>query len=103
MKDWQDFLASTTTSGTIRTLAAPNHFEESFTTSNEIDFSFRPANHLLDNLFRFSYYDYVDRFDKITSGENALSIYPKTPVHKIDLIPDLSTETVSDTTHPGFV
>jgi hypothetical protein len=50
-----------------RILAAPNHFEETFATSNEINFSFRPANVLRDNLFRFEYYDYIDRFDRINS------------------------------------
>lgn len=63
--DWKDFLHIF--NETSRTLAAPNHFEETFIASNEIDFSFRPANFLLDNLFRFEYYDYVDRFDKINS------------------------------------
>lgn len=98
---WQDFLHMD--SEAMRILAAPNHFEETFIASNEIDFSFRPANILLDNLFRFEYYDYVDRFDKIHSGENPSSVYPKTPIHKVDLIPDLSSETVSDTTHTGFI
>jgi hypothetical protein len=86
-----------------RILAAPNHFEETFATSNEINFSFRPANVLRDNLFRFEYYDYIDRFDRINSWENPFSIYPKTSIHKVDLIPDLSSETVFDTVHTGFV
>jgi len=63
----QDFLYTVTDNGSSRILSAPNHFEETFITSGEIDFSFRPANPLSDNLFRFEYYDYVDRFDKINS------------------------------------
>lgn len=98
---WQNFLSLDTDSSRI--LAAPNHFEEVFTASNEIDFSFRPANPLSDNLFRFEYYDYIDRFDKIDSGEQQNAINPRTSIHKIDLIPDLSNETVSDTTQAGFV
>ena len=65
--DSQDFLHTTSEDGTSRILSAPNHFEETFVTSNEIDFSFRPANQAKDNLFRFEYYDYIDRFDKINS------------------------------------
>ncbi len=65
--DSQDFLHTTSEDGTSRILSAPNHFEETFVTSNEIDFSFRPANPAKDNLFRFEYYDYIDRFDKINS------------------------------------
>lgn len=84
-------------------LAAPNHFEETFTTSNEINFSFEPSNSLSDNLMRFEYYDYIDRFDKIHSGENSLSITPETLIHKVDLIPDLSTETTTDTSQTWFV
>lgn len=98
---WQDFLP--TNSETSRVLAAPNHFEETFIASNEIDFSFRPANPLQDNFFRFEYYDYIDRFDKINSGEDPLSVSPKTAIHKVDLIPELQSETVFDTTHTGFV
>lgn len=98
---WQDFLLMN--SETSRILAAPNHFEETFIASNEIDFSFQGANSLHDNFFRFEYYDYIDRFDKITSGENPLSVSPKTATHKVDLIPELQSETVFDTTHVGFV
>lgn len=104
VENWQNFLyMAPDPVGGQRILAAPNHFGETFVTSNEINFSFRPANFLLDNLFRFEYYDYINRFDRITSGENPLAITPTALVHKIDLIPDLSEETVSDTTQVGFV
>lgn len=99
----QDFLYTVTDNGSSRILSAPNHFEETFITSGEIDFSFRPASPFRDNLFRFEYYDYVDRFDKINSGESPLSIDPKTMIHKVDLIPEISSETVLDTAHTGFV
>jgi hypothetical protein len=89
--------------GSPRVLPAPNYFTETFTTSNEINFSFQGANPLTDNLFRLEYYDYIDRFDKINSGETPSSIQPKTTLHKVDLIPDLPNETVFDTTHTGFV
>lgn len=65
VRDWQNFLHMDDNASRI--LSAPNHFEETFVTSNEIDFSFRPADPSSDNLFRFEYYDYVDRFDKIDS------------------------------------
>lgn len=104
VRDWQDFLStSSSDDGTSKILAAPNHFEETFTTSNEIDFSFQPANPLSDNLFRFEYYDYVDRFDRIRSGENPLAISPNTATHKVDLIPELPNETVFDSATTGFV
>lgn len=67
VSDWQNFLHMTSDGTTSKILAAPNHFEETFIASNEINFSFRPANSPSDNLFRFEYYDYVDRFDKISS------------------------------------
>jgi len=100
---WQDFLSMSSDDGASKILAAPNHFEETFTTSNEIDFSFQPANPLSDNLFRFEYFDYVDRFDRIRSGENPLSISPNTATHKVDLIPELPSETVFDSATTGFV
>lgn len=100
---WQDFLSTISDNNTIKILAALNHFEETFVASNEINFSFQPANPVSDNAFRFEYYDYIDRFDRINAGENPLTISPKTSIHKVDLIPDLSAETVMDTTHVGFV
>lgn len=103
VRDWQDFLSMSSNDGVLRILAAPNYFEETFTASNEIDFSFRAANPLSDNLFRLEYSDYIDRFDRILSGENPLSIHPNTAAHKVDLIPELPNETVFDTTHTGFV
>lgn len=101
--NWQDFLQMVSENGVSKILSAPNHFEETFIASNEIDFSFRPANPLKDNFFRLEYYDYVDRFDKVHSEEDPLSLSPKTPIHKVDLIPELLSETVSDTTHTGFI
>ncbi|MBP9812037.1 hypothetical protein KBC86_01535, partial [Candidatus Gracilibacteria bacterium] len=101
VKSWQDFLHID--NETSRLLAAPNHFEETFVTSGEVDFSFRPANFSLDNLFRFEYYDYIDRFDRINSGETPRDIRPETPIHQVDLIPELLSETVVDTTQTGFV
>ena len=65
VKKWQDFLDVDAEDSRI--LAAPNYFEETFTTSNEINFSFRPANISQDSLFRLEYYDYIDRFDRIKS------------------------------------
>lgn len=100
---WQDFLSTVSDNNTTKILAAPNHFEETFVASNEINFSFQPANLVSDNVFRFEYYDYIDRFDRINAGENSLTISPKTAIHKVDLIPDLSAETVMDTAHVGFV
>lgn len=101
VRDWQDFLSVSSDSAVSKILAAPNGFEETFTTSDEIDFSFRPANPLLDNIFRLEYYDYIDRFDRMRSGETSIS--PTTAVHKVDLIPDLAKETVSDPDTAGFV
>jgi len=64
---WQNFLQIVSDNGSSKILSAPNHFEETFITSGEINFSFQPANYLSDNFFRFEYYDYIDRFDKINS------------------------------------
>lgn len=60
-----DFLH--TDGATSDILSAPNHFEEAFSSSREINFSFMPSNSTTDNLMRFEYYDYIDRFDKIKS------------------------------------
>ena len=100
-KSWTDFLSLATDNAPIH--PAPNFFQESFVASNEIDFSFSPANQAKDNLFRFEYYDYIDRFDKIASGEQAPQIAPTTSIHKTDLIPDLPSETVVDTSIQGFI
>lgn len=101
--NWQDFLHITSDNSSPIALSAPNHFTETFVTSNEINFSFQPANSLEDNLFRLEYYDYIDRFDRIDSGELPISIQPKATIHKVDLIPNLPNETVFDTTHAGFI
>jgi hypothetical protein len=63
--NWKNFLNMEDEGS--RLLAAPNHFEETFTVSNEINFSFEPAHPASDNFFRFQYFDYIDRFDKIDS------------------------------------
>lgn len=98
---WSEFLATDKETSVI--LSAPNHFEETFTTSNEINFSFRPASPLKDNIFRFEYYDYIDRFDRIDAGEAQKLVNPKTPLHIVDLIPDLSSETLMDSASTGLV
>lgn len=99
--DWQDFL--NLAQPTALTRSAPNFFEESFTSSNEIDFSFSPAHSDRDNLFRIEYYDYIDRFDRITAGASHSTATPTTLIHKADLIPDLPNETLTNASTPGII
>ncbi len=76
---------------------APNYLQESFIpSSNFINFSFSPANLKQDNKFRFEYYDYINRFDKISAWEIPKSITPETNINYIDLISDLSLETITE-------
>jgi len=49
-------------------IGSPNYFEENFEpSSNIITFSFNPANYKNDNKFRFEFYDYINRFDRINA------------------------------------
>lgn len=105
--DWRDFLglgAPDAGDGSGNPRMAPNYFHESFSNSNEIDFSFQPADPTNDSQFRLEYYDYIDRFDNVAAadrGKTSESGYPVKPpstLHVVDLIPDLSLETVDTST-----
>ena len=83
--------------------AAPNHFMERFAASGEINFKFRPADAESDTIFRMEFYDYIDRFDRLMSGQRWSEITPTTRVSYVDLVPELVNETVTDTSITGLV
>gem|GEM_PF-2524572 len=42
---------------------APNYFEETMPTANNINFQFASANRDKEKSFRLEFYDYIERFD----------------------------------------
>lgn len=76
---------------------APNHFMERFVASGEINFGFQPADTQTDTVFRMEFYDYIDRFDRLMSGQRWSGITPTTRVSYVDLVPELVNETVTNT------
>lgn len=82
---------------------APNHFTERFASSGEINFGFRPADQKTDTIFRMEFYDYIDRFDRLMSGQRWSQITPTTRVSYVDLVPELVNETVTNANTTGLV
>ncbi len=83
--------------------SAPNHFEERFTNTSEINVSFSPARKEADDMFRLEFFEYIDRFDRMMAGEDPSQMTPKTVRSYVDLFPDLDNETVIDAEKPGLV
>ncbi|HRI35735.1 MAG TPA: hypothetical protein PK765_01355 [bacterium] len=69
---------------------APDYFLEDFAASGRINASFLAADSGSETRYRLEMYPYIDRFDRIASGEIERSIAPVSIKESIDLVPDLS-------------
>jgi hypothetical protein len=99
--NWKDFLETPNSASALQ--SAPNYFEESFDSPNEINLSFRPGNEQKDKKFRMEYFDYIDRFDRRDNGEQEKSMLPKMRKEVIDMIASLSDETTVSDVFTGIV
>ena len=98
--DTPDTLALDDIMGDRSTPSAPNYFNETVVSPDEIQFSFASANKDQDRKFRLEFYDYIERFDRLKDGANIETISPKTPLQTIDLFAD-DDRLVTDATKPG--
>lgn len=100
VKDWQTFLDLSNDDSRIQ--SAANYFVESFDSPDEITISFRPADEQKDRKFRFEFFEYIDRFDRRAELQEK-SLLPYTKKQVVDMIADVSDDTVQTTDFTGVV
>jgi hypothetical protein len=75
---------------------APDYFLEDFAASGQINASFLAADPRAESRYRLEMYPYIDRFDRIASGEVERGIEPASIKESVDLVPDLSDRLVDE-------
>ncbi len=82
---------------------APENFSEDFATTGRINASFDAADIREEQRYRLEMYDYVDRFDRVKSGETPRSITPATARQYVDLVTRDDSALVTDSTRTGAI